>query len=54
MKLNKCMVLRRLSKLGNMGLKEAYIIEKRTGMPNRFKVIGLKNVSYRRRTFKGI
>jgi hypothetical protein len=31
-----------LAKLGNQGLKEAYIVERRTGIPSKFKVPKIK------------
>ena len=48
------LILRKLKLMAIKDLRRAIIVEKTSGLPNKFKVKGLKNVSYRRRTFKAI
>lgn len=50
----KQLMLKKLRMLARIGMKDCYIIEKKSGLPNKFKVTGIKNVNFRRRTFKGI
>ena len=48
------LMFKKLKLMASKDLQRAFIVERASGLPNKFKIIGLKHVSYRRRTFKAI